>query len=100
MAGGNSLLVIDFVYSPAKPLPILDTYDHGKGNLALCSQEMFLCTNFCMQFLFLSQASQITILKLLQRSHFNVVHQALQKHVSNVHISAINVCVIQRHGLF
>ena len=38
--------------------------------------------------------------ELLQRRHFNVVHHGLQDHVGNVHISASNVCVIERHALF
>lgn len=38
--------------------------------------------------------------KLLQRSHFNVVHHGLQDHVGNVHISASDVCVIEGHALF
>ena len=38
--------------------------------------------------------------ELLQRRHFNVVHHGLQDHVGNVHISAVDVGIIQRHALF
>ena len=44
--------------------------------------------------------NSLSVKELLQRRDLNVVHQALQQHMRNVHIGVENVCVIQRHGLF